>query len=173
MTDIVRATSEDADALADLHALSWRRTYRGILPDHLLDGPLVEEHRASWVARLAQGAPESQLLLTAREGPSLLGFVCLLLDSDPAWGARLENLHVHPQAKGRGIGGELLGRGRLWLRQVAAGQCMHLWVFEQNLPARRFYEHVGGRQMERAIWELPSGERIPELRYGWSPLPAD
>ncbi len=154
--------------LAELHALSWRRTYRGILPDHLLDGPLVQEHLASWQARLETASPQRQLILLARRREYLAGFVCVLLDHDPAWGARLENLHVHPECKGQGLGGTLLGRARSWIQEATPGNAMHLWVFEQNLPARAFYEHQGGKRAERNLWELPSGERIPELRYVWA-----
>jgi len=161
------ATTKDALPLAQLHALSWRRTYRGILPDHLLDGPLVEQHLASWASRLETGAPDRQLILLARQAEFLAGFVCVLLDHDPAWGARLENLHVHPECKGQGLGQKLLRRARSWVQAVTPGNSMHLWVFEQNLPARSFYERMGGEFAERNIWELPSGERVPELRYLW------
>jgi hypothetical protein len=48
-----RAGAVDADAIADLHADSWRRHYRGAYTDEYLDGPIAEERRAVWADRLS------------------------------------------------------------------------------------------------------------------------
>lgn len=164
------ATPADALALATLHTLSWRRNYRGILPDSLLDGPLDEEQLAVWRDRLSSVRPERQLILLAQDRGVLRGFVSVLLDQEPAWGARLENLHVHPEAKGQGVGKALLSRARDWVEAVTPGNRMHLWVLAGNPAAIAFYEHLGGEVTERSVWRLPSGEEVPEIRFLWPAL---
>ena len=42
------AVIHDARAIAQVHVESWKSTYRGILPEALLDGLSVEKREASW-----------------------------------------------------------------------------------------------------------------------------
>jgi hypothetical protein len=45
------ATALDADAIAVLHAESWRRAYRGHLSDAYLDGPIFKDRTSVWRGR--------------------------------------------------------------------------------------------------------------------------
>ena len=45
---------------------------------------------------------------------------------------------------------------------------VHLWVFEPNVKARRFYSRLGGRDAERAVIEAPGGGAIAEWRVVWN-----
>jgi hypothetical protein len=47
------------------------------------------------------------------------------------------------------------------------GWPIHLWVFEANHTARRFYEAFKGEVVERQIKKMPGGAEIPSLRYIW------
>ena len=47
----------DANAIAAVHAESWRTAYRGILSDAYLDGPIDAERRRLWRARCCGQAP--------------------------------------------------------------------------------------------------------------------
>lgn len=165
--DFRLASPADAIAIAALHTQSWRTAYRGILPDHLLDGALADEQQAMWQARLAAPTENELWVCLAQSEEGLLGFVCVLADIEPAFGARIENLHVLPGLKGRGIGGELFARARNWIAARRPGNGMHLWVLAQNAPARAFYERQGGRAAQESFWRLDSGEEIPEIRYCW------
>ena len=46
--EIRQAHAGDAEAIAELHTLSWRGAYRGILPDSFLDLEAEAERRAAW-----------------------------------------------------------------------------------------------------------------------------
>lgn len=46
-----------------------------------------------------------------------------------------------------------------------------LWVFEENRPARRFYESLGGAVLAHDGFEL-GGAWISEVAYGWKELGA-
>src|SRR6185436_13757074 len=104
------------------------------------------------------------------EDGELLGFVCVLLDTEPEWGARLDNLHVSPEAKGTGIGYVLFNAAREWIADVAPGMAMHLWCVERNYGARRFYERQGGKIVETATRPVAQDLSVPELRYWWPPM---
>jgi ribosomal protein S18 acetylase RimI-like enzyme len=165
------ARVEDADAIAALQIESWRSAYRGFLPDAFLDGPIVEDRLRLWRARLPAPAPERRLVLEAITNGALAGFVCVLLDAEPQWGALLDNLHVRPDLKGLGIGKQLFERARNWVGTVAPTARMHLTVIEENVAARRFYDRQGGTIVERKVVEVVRGTRLPVVRYSWEPKP--
>src|SRR2546430_7298322 len=60
------AGAADADAVAALHADSWRRHYRGAYSDGFLDGDVLADRRAVWSARLA--APAGSATGLAEDG---------------------------------------------------------------------------------------------------------
>lgn len=165
---LLPAQEADVPDIASLHAESWRSAYRGLLPDAYLDGPVLPDRLAYWQKRL-RDASAHQLILKAVVDDALAGFVCVLLDSEPAWGPHLTNLHVKPTLKGRGVGGQLFRAARSWAANAAPGQPMHLWVIEQNWPARRFYERQGGAVADTRVFEI-GGAQVPEVRYVWSAL---
>jgi GNAT superfamily N-acetyltransferase len=156
----------DAPAIARLHVASWRSTYRHLVPDAFLAGPVEDDRRRLWNERLAV-EDNARFVLVAEEDGALACFVCVLRDADPAWGPLLDNLHVRPDRKGHGIGHALLRRARDWSAAVRPGEPMHLWVIEGNLGARAFYDREQGVVVERQEIELTPGIHVPALRYVW------
>ena len=164
---IVVAAPADAAAIAALHAESWRSAYRGLYPDEFLDGPVVEDRLQFWTARMHAPDPDRRHVLKAVADGVLVGIACVLLDADPPWGPLLDNLHVKPLFKGRGIGHRLLGASLEWARTAAPHQPMHLWVMEGNMAARTFYDREGGVVAERRVVDVVPGSPQPILRYVW------
>jgi GNAT superfamily N-acetyltransferase len=164
---LIRATAADAADIAALHAASWRMAYRGMLPDAFLDEQVDGERLEFWNARFNSTPPDRRLVLKAVGDGTLQGFVCVMLDLEPEWGARLDNIHVRHEHKGTGIGYELFKAARDWIASVEPGKAMHLWCIERNETARRFYERQGGVVAETAIRHVAMGLNVPELRYFW------
>ena len=73
-----------------------------------------------------------------------VGFACAYGSEHDRWGTKLDNLHISPSKKRKGIGTKLLADVASWSSKNYPGKGIFLWVFEQNLPARHFYEHLGG-----------------------------
>lgn len=165
-------TPGDADAIADLHARSWRKTYRGLFSDAFLDGPVFEERRALWTKRLGTWDTRRNVVLLAENAGALAGFASVMLDTEPQWGARLDNLHVDPLGKARGVGRRLMQGAAQWVLAGNKAAMLHLMVFEGNVPARGFYDAMGGDCIERREVTVEDGTRLVELRYVWRDLPA-
>lgn len=168
------ATAADADSVAELHAESWRRHYRGAYADAFLDGDVRADRLRVWRERLCDHDPDRYTLLAERDG--LIGFANTYLGADRAWGALLDNLHVAAPYQRSGVGSCLLALTAevVVARAAAHPSRLHLWVLEQNHAAQRFYEALGATRAGRERVTPPSGvsgRLVGEpfkLRYAWA-----
>jgi GNAT superfamily N-acetyltransferase len=146
----------DAESVAELHADSWRRHYRGAYADAFLDGDIAAERNAVWTSRLATPAGTATVL--AEYDGRLVGFVHVMLDDDPEWGSLVDNLHVRHDQHRLGIGTDLLTRAAAAVTEQAASNAMYLWVLEQNTSAQHFYRTAGGTAVDKAPVPPPGGD---------------
>jgi ribosomal protein S18 acetylase RimI-like enzyme len=161
------ARPSDAEAVAELHARSWRENYRGSFRDEFLDGDLVGERRRVWQDRLTRPAA-NQLVQLAWADSELAGFVCAYGAHDPRWGSFIDNLHVAARFERRGVGRALMQQAGAWLASTWPEQGVHLLVLEVNLEARRFYERLEGRNAEVSTMETHGGAVVRSCRYVWA-----
>jgi GNAT superfamily N-acetyltransferase len=161
------ALADDAVAIAELHAASWRTAYRGMLSDAYLDGDIAMERQALWVGRLCDPVVNQHVLLAEDDDGQLLGFACAYGQHEARWGTLLENLHVRPGMKRTGVGRALLQATARWSHATYPGAALHLWVLQPNADAQAFYQALGGEAVEAAHWDTPDGRRIPQWRYAW------
>jgi len=154
------ATVADADAIAALHAASWRSAYRGIFKESTLGPALDGERRAHWSGRLAVMAPDDTVLIAGD-----LGFIAVWAKGDPGFGAYIDNLHVRPERRSGGLGRRLLGEA---MRRVAGrGETgAYLWVFDDNVRAIDFYRRLGGEIVEGGFDEI-DGAPVAHSRIVW------
>jgi GNAT superfamily N-acetyltransferase len=164
---LIPGSARDADAIGRLHAESWQASYRGIMPDRFLDIEALEDRQSAWRSRLAVETDRRWLLKAHDEDSELVGFACVELDAEPEWGALLDNLHVRPDRKGRGIGRRLFDAAREWSFEQLGHQGLHLWVIEANLEGQQFYNRIGGTIAERKIKDVVGVVKLPALRYVW------
>jgi GNAT superfamily N-acetyltransferase len=160
------ATAEDALAIGDLHAESWRATYRGILLDEYLDRYVLNERRCLWQKRFSEESL-AMFVLVAGTNTELTGFVCVFPEEDGVFGSLLDNLHVTPRLTGQGIGRLLLSEAARRLTSNGTTTGLYLWVIEQNVRARRFYERAGAVIVGAANNPMPDGQSIVALRCYW------
>jgi L-amino acid N-acyltransferase YncA len=167
--DIRRATPDDADAIEHVRTDTWRATYRGLMPDAVLDrlGYDGAERRRGMAAM-----SEDRFVLVAEHDGEIVGF-CYggpSRVSDPAYPGEVYAIYVLPSHQGHGHGSALLRDGarecldRGW-------RAMLVWVLHDNWPSRRFYErmggqHLAGRDEDRAI----EGVLLREAGYAWDDL---
>ncbi|MEX0749283.1 MAG: GNAT family N-acetyltransferase [Dehalococcoidia bacterium] len=161
-----RAIHHDLEAIAALHADSWRRTYRGMYSDAYLDGDLVADRRTVWEERLLDGDPRRVLLVAETDG-AFAGFVCAYGAADETWGSLIDNLHVARAYQRLGLGRALMHSAASELNERHAESPVHLWALEGNTNARTFYEALGGRNESVAPHERPGGGMIQVCRYVW------
>lgn len=151
------ALPEDLPALKALHLASWRRSYRGLVPDAALDIVAEAELTAKWVPALL--TRQDVWLLREAEG-GIAGFVAVLNEAD---GTRyVDNLHVRADRQGRGLSRALMSV----VAQRAKGHPVALTVLEGNARARAIYRHWGGSESTPRE-DVFLAQRITERRVTW------
>ncbi|GHO90095.1 hypothetical protein KSF_001430 [Reticulibacter mediterranei] len=145
------ASIHDVEAIAALHAESWRRHYRGAFLDSFLDGDVFADRLAVWGARLT--APSADhFTIVAHQSDAVVGFAHMILDEDPDFGTPLDNLHVTHQLKRQGIGRRLLVEAaRELIRRCPTDRRFYLWVLTQNTAAQAFYATCGDTRVETTL----------------------
>ena len=162
-----QAQLRDAEAVAWLHARSWRENYRGSFTDAFLDADLPGERLRAWRQRLGD-PPANQFVQLALRSGNLEGFVCAYGGHDPEWGSFIDNIHVARTSKRSGIGSSLLRQTGAWLGFHYPGLAIYLWVLEVNSSARRFYEHLGAHDAGVSTMETHGGAIVRSCRYTWA-----
>jgi ribosomal protein S18 acetylase RimI-like enzyme len=161
-----RATVDDAEAIERIRVETWRATYRGLLPDGLIDQlqPNVQRRRE----RLRSTSP-SELNFVAEDGADVLGYAFAGPERshDPEYHGEVYAIYVLPVAQGKGHGRALI---RECARELAASgvTSMLIWVLRENQIGRGFYERIGGTPVrEKPLEEFPGAEEHIEIGYGW------
>jgi ribosomal protein S18 acetylase RimI-like enzyme len=159
--DIRPAKQDDLPMIASIHAVSWRDAYSGILPADYLRGQVQQDLQASW--ELREILPQDVVLVAdTPDGP--VGFIAVWCRPSPF----IDNLHVSPSVRSRGIGAALMeaATGQLIARGHSTA---YLWVFEGNVAAIRFYQRLGAVKGRREMKEI-FGHSVPSVRLEWSDL---
>lgn len=160
-------TLDDAHCIATVHVAAWRGGYTGVFPDSLLDTLSVDKRSEMWASAIQAGSPA---VLVAECGAKIVGFIAFGKSRD-AGAAEADKeiwaINLAPAHWSKGIGRALMLAARDALLKTECSS-LSLWVVEQNLRARRFYEALGLRVVEDSRKPLRMGgfEGF-EIRYAW------
>ncbi|GAA2446791.1 GNAT family N-acetyltransferase [Streptomyces macrosporus] len=155
---IRRATDHDAPAVAEV----WLRSRAAALPG--VRRAHTDRQVREWVRDV--GVPVHETWVATVDGV-VVGMMALD-------GGEVEQLHLDPSWRGRGIGDRLVALAK---RRSPDG--LALWTSRGDGPARRFCERHGFRAVEHADADADGGghggghggdeEREPGVRYVWTP----
>jgi ribosomal protein S18 acetylase RimI-like enzyme len=158
--DVRRARLEEARAIAQVHAETWREAYEHVFGAERLASVTVDARLAQWERILAAG--QSDVFVAAADG--IVGFVSTGDSRDADAEAELFAIYVLPDAWGTGAGSALMRAGIEAMRLRASGDAV-LWVLDDNPRARRFYEREGWTLDGERKEDEYLGLRVAEVRY--------
>ena len=139
--NIRRAVLDDAAEIARVQVESWRATYRGILPDKILDdNEFYRQQKQFWHQILENHSLENNIAI-AEQNNQVIGvaFSGPPRDADATWNRELYLMYIDNDFHARGIGSQLLAE------VLPATKSTSLWVFENNSRAIAFYRKHGFR----------------------------
>ena len=157
---IRHAAQADLQGIAAIHAESWKDAYAAVLPTEFFAKQIDIDLAKHWSEIQIQS---EDLLLVAEEG-SLVGFAAIWCRPIPF----IDNLHVKPSCRSKGIGSALMKAAAKELID-RGNQTAYLWVFESNKNAIRFYERLGGVQKEQAQ-KAVFGHKVLNRKIVWDDL---
>ncbi len=155
-------------AMSLIHALGWRDSYVGYVPDAYMALEITDDH---WVVPFRAGYESGSfrgLLLCRDEEPVAALSYGPARNQEPGcegWG-EIYSFYVHPAHRGRGYGGVLFEEAVSRLSTMGHSDA-YVYVLKENEGARRFYATHG------FTWDgttthipFPPDAVCEDLRYG-------
>jgi GNAT superfamily N-acetyltransferase len=173
---IRRGVIDDAVEASRMHADTWRTSYRGLVPDALLDGLSASRWETGW-RRGFESMDPTRVVQVAELAGRIVGFVGggrARPGAPPVYLGEVYALYVHPTRQGQGIGRRLLQAAGEGLSERGLVPIV-IWTLFDNPSSRGFYESRGGVVIGEKR-EAFDGYELHEVGYGWqdaAPLLAD
>lgn len=160
---IRRATEADGETIGRVHVRSWQATYRGIVPDDVLDALDPVERGQLWRYRVSQLDETRAHVLVVERDEAVVGFAAVGVSGDGGVG-EVFAIYLDPDVIGTGVGRALFAAAGDALRDLCVERAV-LWVAEANAQARRFYEVAGWHADGDHKSDTSFGAPIVEVRY--------
>lgn len=163
MFEIRYADISDAKELAKIHSSSWKIAYKGIVPDEVLENITLEKRQKYFEKALSDGLEEDAIIFKDNEAVGLICIgKCRDKDKTETYG-EIWGIYLLPEYWKMGIGSKLINWGLNELNKRKYKK-VTLWVLEENINARRFYERVGFKH-DGTVKEINIGKKLNEYRY--------
>jgi ribosomal protein S18 acetylase RimI-like enzyme len=130
----------DVAQMARVNVRCWEETYRGLMPDAVLDDPgFLAARERFWTAALTDERYHANRVAVAERDGELVGIAMSgpPLDAAAAWARQLYVLYVHAADHGTDAGPWLLEE------VLDPDQSAALWVADPNPRAQAFYRKHG------------------------------
>lgn len=151
--------SDDRTAISEVYEESWKYAYKGIIPKDYLDS--IPKGR--WALNLDN--PDMKTLVCVENG-RIVGtssFCKSRFEQFNGWG-EVVSIYLLPDYMGKGYGKLLMESVITELERQGYGD-VFLWVLEENIRARRFYEQFGFSLTEDYLDDNIGGKDLREVRY--------
>lgn len=158
------AKDYDIEEMAEIHAISKKEAYAGIIDDVYLNKSVNDKNYRLEQMLARYGTRNS---IVAEQNGAVVGFIQWVF-GDESSGLRYAmsevcSLYIHPNYKGLGIGSLLLDRVKT-LCKAADCKNMQLYCLEQNTSAIGFYKKHGGTIVNKKMLEF-GGKEYPAFVF--------
>lgn len=154
--------NDDRIAISRIYEESWKFAYKNIIPQSYLEG--IPAGR--WVSNLDKEGMNTLVLI--EEGIFIgTSSYCKSRFSDFSNLGEIVSIYFLPQYIGKGYGKLLLDAVIGELEQLGFRD-IFLWVLEDNLRARKFYEKAGFTSSGNYLEDNIGGKKLREIQYCYS-----
>lgn len=154
--------SDDFNAISCIYASSWRAAYKDIVPREYLDG-LSDTH---WSDTLSSCSWDSFVAVIDGKYVGTTSVSPARDEAMSGWG-EIISIYLLPEYIGKGLGKRLLDTAVSELTKMGCVK-IYLWVLEDNIKARIFYEKNGFMASPDKILINVGGRDLTEIRYIYS-----
>jgi GNAT superfamily N-acetyltransferase len=160
------AKVDDAPAISRVHIDSWRTSYKGIVPDQVLDNLDYVRNNIRWREMLSNLGEMKCFFVAEDDDGRIIGFAIggPNRDENTGFNGELYAIYLLLECQGKGIGKKLVSKVAAWLANRRYDS-MLVWVLEKN-PAKYFYESLGAKPVGRKSIIIGDAS-LDELSYGW------
>ena len=150
---------DNRTAVSHIYEASWKHAYKGIIPQAYLDS--IPEGR--WCKAIDN--PDWHTLVMLDDGKMIgtSSYCASRFDNMKGYG-EIISIYLLPEYCGKGFGKQLLQEAMSGLKQMGY-QDIFLWVLEENLSARRFYEKFGFAESGAYLEDNIGGKQLREMQY--------
>jgi GNAT superfamily N-acetyltransferase len=164
------ADVDDAAAIARVHVLTWRTTYKELLPAEFLASLTEAGYTDRWRRFISERSSRVYVVQEGDDRGAVVGFASGGREraGETGYMGELYAIYLVESSQRRGYGRELV-------RAIAGGlselglEDMIVWVLKDNRPARDFYERLGGVYVRAQPITIGS-VTLEEVSYGWPRL---
>ena len=153
---------EDIEQIVDINIKDWKKVYKGIIDDEILDNLNREEKIKKWREHYNIGN-----VIVAEENGTILGY-CRYDDNAIYENTDIDSeiiaIYVDCDKLGNGIGRTLIEYVKKDLRNKNKTK-MVIWCLEKNQNARKFYEKMGGNLLSDEKYFEKEGRKYKEVGY--------
>ena len=153
---------EDIEQIVDINIKDWKKVYRGIIDDDILDNLNRDKKRKKWQKHYNIGN-----VIVAEKAGEVIGY-CRYDDNAEYENRDIDSeiiaLYVDCDKLGRGVGRKLVEYVINDLK-IKNKSKMIIWCLEKNKNARKFYEKIGGRLIDDEKYFEIEGREYKEVGY--------
>ncbi|MBE6764609.1 MAG: GNAT family N-acetyltransferase [Ruminococcaceae bacterium] len=157
----IRYINQDDDLLeiSNIYESSWKFAYKDIIPQDYLDS--IPKGR--WANRINKEGMNNLILI---ENGSIIGTSCFCKSRWENYNdyGEIVSIYFLPDYMGKGYGSHLLKRCVEELKSLGYNRLL-LWVLEDNIRARRFYEKNGFVCSDEYLNDTIAGKELREVMY--------
>ena len=151
--------ADDADAIAEVQVVAWRRQYAGLLPTEMVESLDAQQFADAWRDSLARPGDARNRVLVALERTTVRGFAltgpATDPDLDPIAVGEVAEITVHPEHTRQGHGSRLVQACVDTLRADRFGTAV-TWLTSDDDARRAFLTGSG--------WAADGAHRELDLR---------
>ncbi|WP_413377524.1 N-acetyltransferase family protein [Alkalihalobacillus sp. 1P02AB] len=166
MTFTIReATLEDVNEIAKVHVSSWHSTYTGMTDEQFANILTYESSHTRFVEKLEEDNVFIYVAEHSKHG--IVGFVTTGPQRYEVEGypGEVYAIYLLEEFQGTGVGKKLFIRAVQQL-EVLGFPSFTVLLMKENTPAKRFYDHLGGKEIKQSTFEI--NEVVYEdIFYGW------
>jgi len=150
---------DDFKAIGNIYSSSWKTAYKGIVPQEYLDDLSGDK----WSPVLANIHNDAFIIM---DGEKYVGTssICAARDSSMEGWGEIISIYLLPEYFGKGYSQPLFDCAINALRNAGYTR-VYLWVLEENIRARRFYEKNGFCHNGDSDQITIAGKELTEFRY--------